>query len=445
MQASDCGHYHLVGVAGVGMSALAQALLAEGCAVSGSDRQADRAGELDILRKLRLAGVRLVAQDGSGMNRASKAVVVSTAIEKDNPDVQASQAAAVPVFHRAEMLAKLAEGHRCIAVTGTSGKTTVTGMLGWILEALGQDPTVVNGGAVLNWLSSDRIGNVRIGRSGLWVIEADESDRSLLRYRPDWAIITNMSRDHFPMDETEALFREFRRQVRRGAVGALDTPAACEALRVERTGRGMRFEHGGVAFGVPLPGRHNAENALLAVLLCERLGLDLRRVSEALASFRGIERRLETVGVVNGVTVVDEYAHNTAKIRAAWEAMAPHAKRILAVWRPHGFAPLANMLEDLVALFGTLCVPPHQLYLLPVYYAGGTADRRVGSEILQERLQACGCAVSLLPDRARLLDELARTARNGDAVLVMGARDPDLPVLARDLVQRLTRRTSPVG
>ncbi len=430
-------HCHLVGVAGVGMSALAQALAAAGRDVSGSDRYSDQGRDLDVLRKLQLGGIRIVPQDGSGVTPGSEAVVVSTAIEADNPDVAAAQRLGVPVLHRAEMLARLMEGRRCVAVTGTSGKTTVTGMVGWLLEQAGFDPTVVNGGAVVNWASDLAVGNVRPGRSDLWVIEADESDRSLLHYSPDWAVITNMSRDHFGMDETVALFRAFRSRVRAGAVGVLDTAAELASFAPELSARGGEFVYRGRRFRVPQLGRHNAENALNAVMLCDRMGVDLDQVPAALERFRGIQRRLELAGEGGGVTVIDDYAHNTAKIAAAWETIAPYHRRILAVWRPHGFAPLANMMDDLAATLPRLCRPDDRLWILPVFYAGGTASRTVSSDQLVERLRAAGCPASGAPDYAALMREIPLAARSGDAVLIMGARDPDLPALARALVRGL--------
>ena len=186
--------------------------------VTGSDRYIDEGQELGIFRKLRIAGVLLMPQDGSAITPDTDALIVSTAIEDDNADMLAAREKNIPVMHRADMLACLAAGHTLVGVTGTSGKTTVTGMLGWILECLGKDPTVVNGGAVINWRSEYRIGNVRMGWSKLWVVELDESDRSLLRFAPDWAVVNNISKDHFELLEVQSLFREFARRVRVGVV-----------------------------------------------------------------------------------------------------------------------------------------------------------------------------------------------------------------------------------
>jgi UDP-N-acetylmuramate--alanine ligase len=430
---------HLVGVAGVGMNPLAQALLAAGHAVTGSDRFLDQGRDLEVIPKLERAGVSLFPQDGSGVTAATRAVVVSTAIEKGNADLEAAARLGIPVRHRAEMLAELVQDRECIAVAGTSGKTTVTGMVGCCLEALGDDPTVVDGGIVANWDGPDRVGNVRAGRSRRWVIEVDESDRSLLRFHPDWAIVTNMSADHFPLEETKALFAQFAAQVRKGVVGRDDTAEPWASFRPEIGADGSRFRYGGVDFRIPVLGRHNAENALQAAMLCARLGHPLDRVAKALEGFQGIRRRLEVAGRERGVTVIDDYGHNTAKIRAAWETIAPFHKRVVVAWRPHGFGPLAAMYEDLRALFGDMVRRGVVLHLLPVFYAGGTATAEVSSERLVRDLAADGAPANLVPDLDALVAHVASEARAGDAVLVMGARDPDLPRTARRIVEAVSR------
>jgi len=434
---------HLVGVAGVGMNPLAQALLAAGFEVTGSDRFLDQGRDLDVIPKLERAGVRFFPQDGSGVTPATRAVVVSTAIEKGNADLEAAARLGIPVKHRAEMLAELASDRECIAIAGTSGKTTVTGMVGYLLEQLGDDPTVVNGGIVANWEDADRIGNVRAGRSRRWVVEADESDRSLLRFQPDWAIITNMSADHFPLEETKALFAQFAAQVKKGIVGRDDAAEPWASFRPEIGADGSRFRYGGVSFRVPVLGRHNAENALQAALLCERLGHPLERVAGALAGFRGIRRRLEVAGRARGVTVIDDYGHNTAKIRAAWETVAPFHRRAIVAWRPHGFGPLAAMYKDLRALFREMVGRGVVLHLLPVFYAGGTAKSEVSSERLARDLAADGAPADLVPDLDALTARVAAEAREGDVVLVMGARDPDLPTTARRIVEAVRRGSGP--
>jgi len=419
------------------MSALAEFLLGRGCRVTGSDRDLDSGRDLSVLRTLRRAGVELLSQDGSGVRERPDALVVSSAIESGNPELDEAEALGVPVIHRAQVLAEAARGQECIAVAGTSGKTTVTGMIGWILEQAGRDPTVVNGGSVIGWAGDDRLGSVRVGASGTFVVEADESDRSLLAFEPARAVITNVSKDHFGEEETEALFAAFRARVTGDVICGAGDDGALRNLDPQLGPEGCSFSHGGVSFRIGLPGRHNAENALLAAALCDTMGVGLGESAAALSGFRGIARRLQTVGRVAGVTVVDDYAHNPAKIRAAWTALAPYHERVTAVWRPHGYGPLAAMMDDLVVLFGSLVGAGDSLCILPVYDAGGTADRSVRSDTLVARLEAQGLNVH----SAECFDEAERlvvqTCSPGSAALVLGARDPDLPDFCVRLLEAL--------
>jgi len=425
---------HLVGVAGSGMSALAQVLIAQGWAVSGSDRFSDQGSDLAILEKLKMAGVRLMPQDGSGITDSHCTVVTSSAVETTNADVVAARQIGCSIVARAEMLARLADGKECIAIAGTSGKTTVTGMVGWVLEQLGRDPTVINGGAVLNWLDDRIIGNVRIGKSGPWVLEADESDRSLLMFKPDWAIITNVGKDHFDLKESEALFARFAGQVGKGVIRP--ESAADEVEVAAESFAGTEFLRHGVRFSVSLPGRHNVENAMQTIALCERLGIDVREVVAPLRQFRGIERRLQYMGKMNGAVIIDDFAHNPAKIMASWRTVAPHFKRILAVWRPHGFKPLEFMQSELIETIAGVSHPDDRFFVLPVFYAGGTVERRVTSDIFAAGLRARGINALAVADHEACINHISALAGKGDAVLVMGARDPDLPRLARGLAAR---------
>lgn len=420
---------HLVGVAGVGMNPLAQALLAAGYSVSGSDRFLDQGQDLDVLPKLARAGVRLVPQDGSGISPDTSGVGISTAIENDNPDLIAAQRLGIPIRHRSELLAELVRDRTCVAIAGTCGKTTTTGIIGWLLEEVGADPTVVNGGISLNWVSPDRIGNVRAGKGSLWVIEADESDRSLLNFHPDWALVTNMSADHFSLDETRTLFAQFLKQVKRGYIGGTDTGLPPD-FAPRLYARSSEFRYGGQDFIVPLPGFHNAANAFQSVQLCEKMGYALTALAAALRRFKGIHRRLEQVGQ-GAVDVYDDYAHNPAKIAAAWQTLAPRYRRVVAVWRPHGFTPLANMMNDLEDTFVRICSTQDRIYLLPVYYAGGSADRRRDSDELVDRLRKRGVSAEWVADYSVLEDRIRQDRQSGDAILIMGARDPELPVSAR--------------
>lgn len=453
MSGSVGGHIHVAGVAGVGMSALAQALTWTHGRVTGSDRYFDQGQALPVFGALRAAGVEIVKQDGSAVGARTEAVVYSTAIEADNPEFAAAKRCGVPLKHRAEMLAELARGKRVLAVAGTAGKTTTTGMLGWTLAELGADPTVVNGGALVDWADARHVGNVRRGGAAApWVVEVDESDRSLLNFSPEWSVLTNISQDHFTLEEVRELFRTYAAQVRTGIVCGAGVAATLGAQRAkvvevsaapERTADGWAVAWRGRKLAVRPPGAHNALNALMAAELCAQLGHAPAKIAAALARFGGIQRRLERVDRGGAVRVVDDYGHNPAKLAAAWAAVSAPGNRVLGVWRPHGYGPLRAMLEPLADAFASVCRAPDKLWLLPVYDAGGTANRTVSSGDLAAELRARGVDVALAETYEALGAELAAAARAGDTILTMGARDPQLPVFAREIAQHTDNLQEP--
>jgi UDP-N-acetylmuramate--alanine ligase len=416
---------HFIGIGGVGMNGLAQLAALSNDSVSGSDRAYDPGtGLFQALEKL---GIRIFPQDGSGISSETTHVVYSTAIESDNAELLRAKELGIPLLHRAEFLKELISDDDLIAVAGTAGKTTTTGLLGWIFHCLGKDPSVYNGASVLNWKTDHVPGNIRKGNSRLWIIEADESDKSFLNFYPSHSIITNISKDHFELDELHDMFNTFRKQTS-GII--VDGVSELQAGSKPNTFLFQRLE-----FKIPMIGKHNLENALCAIRLCAELGLDLERVRTAVAQFKGIERRLEVSGTVDGITVIDDYAHNPAKISAALSAVAESAGRVHAYWRPHGFGPLFQNAEELAAVFSNHWnMNGGSVFILPVYYAGGTANKKMTSTDFVKRLESTGVPAVLVPDYNALQSELKQRARPGDAILGMGARDPELPLFTKRLV-----------
>ncbi len=422
---------HFIGIGGVGMSALAQAFLDRGWQVSGSDRLLAQGLETPTLKTLKAQGVTLYAQDGLGV-QPNQTVVYSTAIEEDNPDRLAAKQLGNRLLHRSEALAELSQGYTLVAVTGTCGKSSVTAMLGHLLEACGKDPFVVNGAEVVGWdQQGARIGSVRASaQQGLMVVEADESDKSLMSLSPTHVIVTNASSDHFPKEEAERLFGEFKAKAT-GTV--IDTSGAPAEAPPAGEGWEAQFEWAGASWTLPMPGAHNVANAKVALAMAEALGCERAALQAALKTFGGIRRRLERTGTLNGAVVIDDYAHNVEKLAAAWTTLvAAFPQGVVGVWRPHGYAPLRKMLEGLAEMFNAVVRPCDQLYLLPVYDAGGTADRSVKSEDLLARLT---CPAELLADLEVAEGCLREAAAPGKALVLFGARDPGLPALAQRLAE----------
>ncbi len=428
------GVWHLVGVAGTGMSALAEALLDAGARVSGSDRFLDGGEELPALAALRAQGVALFPQDGSGAATGrTEAVVASTAVEADNPDLVAARRAGIPVLRRAETLARVLAGRRLVAVAGTCGKSTTTAILGHVLERAGLSPTVVNGAPCPAWTRGGaRTGAVLRGTGALCVAEVDESDKSLLAFSPAAAIVLNASADHFPLGETNALFDEFLSRVAPGG-------PVVDARREPPPGAvegdwSVSFVFDGLRLRLPCPGLHNAADAAAACRMALALGVPRETLAPALATFPGIARRMQLVGRrPGGPRVVDDYAHNTEKLRSSLVALRERSARLFATWRPHGYAPLRKMRADLADMFAETLRPRDRLFLLPVFDAGGTADRSVSSADLAADLAARGLHAALPATPEDAAAAILAEAGPDDIAAVFGARDPALPRLARYL------------
>jgi UDP-N-acetylmuramate--alanine ligase len=471
------GRFHYAGLGGSGMSALAQFQVMRGGSASGSDRAFDRGERPGARAQLERLGIQVTAQDGSGVEGAA-ALVVSTAVEREVPDYAAARRLGVPVVHRSELLARFVADHRAIAVTGTSGKSTVVAMVFEILRGAGRDPSVITGGDLVLLQRQGLWGNAWAGRSDLLVIEADESDGSVVRYEPAVGVVLNLQRDHREMDEVAAMFRTFRGRVRESfvvgeganladlAAGAtvsglgVGAGARLRGVDVALEPRGAAFTVEDLRFTLPVPGRHNVENALAAIAACRAVDVPLAEMAAPLARFQGVSRRFQSLGTARGVEVVDDFAHNPAKIAAALataqaragalresgaagesgaevSGAGPRGGRVLAVYQPHGYGPTRFLRRDFVETFAAVLRPADRLWMLEVFYAGGSATRDFSAADIVAEIAARGAAAEFAPSREWLIERIAAEAREGDLVIVMGARDPSLTRLGREVLARL--------
>jgi len=416
------------------MSALAQAYVDSGWSVSGSDRALGADGPRPAaLAALEAQNVPLSPDDGSLVASGLDRVVVSTAIEETNADLMRAREIGIPVVHRAAALSELLAPRKLLAVAGTCGKSTVTAILGHLLAECGFDPMVVNGAPVVGWdAGGRRVGSTRAGGAEWAVAEVDESDKSLTAFKPYAAIVTNASADHYSKEEMDEVFDAFTADVRGPVVDGRREAVVPSALARE----------------IPLPGEHNAVNAECALRLALAVGADEAALAAAIRTFPGVERRLQKVGVLraggsvlcaggsvpcdggNAVAIYDDYAHNPEKLAAMWRTLAvAYPKGIAVVWRPHGYGPLRKMLAPLAEMFREMKRPQDALFLLPVYDAGGTADRSVNSDALAALVPGA----ELVEDLKAAEALLRRRAALFGAIVTAGARDPGLPVLARSL------------
>lgn len=458
--------YFFCGIGGSGMLPLAMIVQARGARIEGSDRSRDQGRTPDKFAWLEAHGVALHPQDGSGVTRADQVVIATGAVEDTVPDIGAAKAVGATIKTRPQLLSELFNAAPAsIGVAGTSGKSTITGMVAWILHQAGRQPTVMNGAVMKNFADADHpFASALIGGPDLFVSEVDESDGSIARYDPTVAVVSNISLDHKSMEELRDLFGGLTSRAST-AVLNLDNPetaalaqslptdkvvtfalgeeaATLNAHDLEPRPTGMTFtltEQGGPRHAVTLnvPGAHNVANALAALGAVKAIGVPLADAAKALETFSGIRRRMEVVGMANGVTVIDDFAHNPDKIAATLKTLHAFDGRLLILFQPHGFGPLKLMKSEFIETFVGLMREDDVLLMPePVYY-GGTTDKSVGSEDIASGVRAEGRQAEALPTRDACGDRLVELARPGDRVIVMGARDDTLSVFAADLLKRI--------
>ncbi len=507
--------YFFCGIGGSGMLPLAMIVQARGGRIEGSDRSRDQGRTPGKFAWLEAHGVTLHPQDGTGVTRADQTVVATGAIEDTVPDISAAKRAGARIVTRPELLSKLFNAAPVsIGVAGTSGKSTITGMIAWILHQAGREPTVMNGAVMKNFADADHpFASALIGGPDLFVSEVDESDSSIARYDPTVAVVSNISLDHKSMEELRDLFGGFTGRADK-AVLNLDNPetaALAQSLPADKvitfalggesatlnahdlipTPTGMRFRltespsplageggsrgetdggaasttslregepsrtgdltphpsgsaghlppQGGKEYRVTLnvPGAHNVANALAALGAVRAIGVPLTDAVAALETFAGIRRRMEVVGTINDITVIDDFAHNPDKIAATLKTLHAFDGRLLILFQPHGFGPLRLMQAEFIDGFAGLMREDDVLLMPEPVYFGGTTDRSVGSEDIASGVRAAGRNAEALATREACGDRLIELAHPGDRIIVMGARDDTLSDFAATLLDRL--------
>ena len=442
------------------MSALAQVSAmarqqgaAEGRAVSGSDRDFDRGRNLGVKAALEKLGIKIFPQDGSGINGATAELALSTAIEDSNPEVVKAKEAGLKITHRSELLAAQVNRFDTIAVAGTSGKSTTAAMLFSVLEAGGLGPSIITGGALGALKERGLIGNAFRGSGNILVVEADESDGTIVRYLPKTGLLLNISKDHKNIEDLNKIFSEFAGNCGRLLVNADDPASAALLPGAEKFGFSSgawkvtdikagpfssEFRINGVGFSLPAPGFYNIENALAACAAAAVYGVKLEAAAAGLKTFRGVERRFVLIGEKNGVTVIDDYAHNPAKISALLKALhQARGRRVLAVYQPHGFTPTRHLKAELIESFASGLNKGDILIMPEIYYAGGTVSKNISSKDISDAVAARGHQTAYYERRPEIPPAVSGLARPGDIVVVMGARDATLADFAAQILEAL--------
>ena len=456
------------GIGGSGMLPLALILRGAGAQVAGSDRSRDQGRTPEKFAWLESLGFTLHPQDGSGIVSVDQTLVASAAVEQTVPEMLRAAELGCSRMARAELLAALFNAAPSrVAIGGTSGKSTVTGMAGWIMDQAGRDPTIMNGAVMKNYASSDApFASARVGSGSVFVSEVDESDGSIALYDPTVAVLSNVSLDHKSLDELRSLFGAF---VQRAAVAVINCDDAEAAALIPQAKSLISFGINspiamiGVASGsmveaptslsatildrrdgtsarleLKVPGRHNLANALAAIAACNAAGVPFFDAVQALGAFAGLARRFDIIGTSPaGVTVIDDFGHNPDKVAATLATLKAHPGRIIAFFQPHGYGPLRQMGAELAQTIAARLGPDDLTILCDPVYFGGTVDQSEGSERITALIRAAGGQAEHIPARDDCAARIVQLARPGDRVVIMGARDDTLALFARNLLAAL--------
>ncbi len=445
-----------IGIAGVGMSALAQFLDGTQKNVSGSDRYFTDDTENETRQKLELEGIKCFPQNGEGITKNIELIIVSTAVEDTVPEVKKGKELGIPIIKRSDLLAMIAATKRTIAVGGTSGKSTTGGMLFQILETAGYEPGIISGAGLVSIIKEGKIGNAKVGAGEWLIIEADESDGSIVKYKPEIGLLLNIDKDHQEIDELMDIFRTFRVNTTGSFVvnrsnklsttlsnnenndfSSDENQAGFVAKNLIQNGMNINFTINDVPFHLNTIGKHNMENALAAATVASIIGISLEQSAKGLAVYEGIYRRHQLLGEKNGVNVIDDYAHNPAKCAASIKACQPIAAKVIAWFQPHGYGPTRFLKNDFIQEIAAALRPQDEIWMSEIFYAGGTAVKDISANDLIQEIKALGKNAFFVEDRKNLLAEMRTHFTEDCVLLLMGARDPELEHFSKNIFKEL--------
>ena len=454
---NDFQKVFFIGVAGTGMSALAQYLSGIGKQVSGSDRYFSPDVFNETQQKLEEAGIQCFIQDGSGMDENTHLVVVSTAVEDAVYEVQLAKKYGSPIIRRSELLALICKSKKTIAVGGTSGKSTTSAMLFDMLQYAGMKPSIISGAGLVSIIREGKIGNAKVGEGEWLVIEADESDGSIVQYQPNVGLLLNVDKDHQEIEVLMDLFGQFKnnttdifivnqdnvfskkisRNLNVDFSSDKNSGAGFIAVNFQQHGLNIEFEVNQVLFSMKVLGKHNMENALAAIAVANSLGVSLQTCSMALSNYEGIYRRHQILGDKNGVMLIDDYAHNPAKCAASIAACQPIAPKVIAWFQPHGYGPTRFLRNDFVNEIAKVLRAEDEIWMSEIFYAGGTAVKDISSNDLIKDIAAMGKNAFFVEDRNELVSAVRSHFTERCVLLLMGARDPSLESFANNVLEQL--------
>jgi len=443
---NDFKNVFFIGIAGTGMSAIAQYLSGIGKQVSGSDRFFTPNTYNETKEKLELEGIHCFLQNGEGITNKTELVVVSTAVENTVFEVQKAIELGIPIIKRSELLALIANSKKTIAIGGTSGKSTTSAMLFDILKFAGLQPSIISGAGLVSIIRDGKIGNAEVGNGEWLVIEADESDGSIVQYHPTIGLLLNIDKDHQEIDELLNIFTQFKNNTKDKFVVNLsnalsaqlssnesldfsidqNSSAAYIADNFRQDGFSIQFSIKGIPFSINTVGKHNMENALAATCIANIIGVSLPICSQALNQYEGFYRRHQVLGEKKGVWIIDDYAHNPAKCAASIDACQNISPKVIAWFQPHGYGPTRFLRTDFVKEIAQVLRPTDEIWMSEIFYAGGTAVKDISSNDLINDIRNLGKNAFFVEDRNDFLAEVRSHLTDNCVLLLMGARDPSL-------------------
>ncbi len=449
-------NFFFIGVGGSGMSALAQYLVGIGKQVSGSDRYFSQGKAPVIQQQLQHAGIKCYPQDESGLTPDVEIVVASTAVEETVNEYRKAKTMKIQIIRRAELLKSITNTLKTIAIAGTSGKSTTVAMLFHILQYHRLSPSLITGAGLVDLQKQGKIGNAFVGSGDWLIIEADESDGTLVYYTPEIGVLLNISKDHKEIVELQQIFCTFVSQVK-DVVVVNQSDKLAQRFSVNNNndfgfspGAGicgknfvqnfdsLSFSVNNIRFNIPVIGKHNMENALAAIAVAKVIGISTDESALALATYHGIDRRLQFVGAKNGIRVYDDYAHNPHKVAAALKSCQPLGNRVLAWFQPHGFKPTRFLKDEFIREIVNALRSEDVIFISEIFYAGGTADKSISAKALVDGIKSQERNAIFVPNRKQVIDAFTSTAKSGDIILLMGARDPSLHRFAKEVFSFLT-------
>jgi UDP-N-acetylmuramate--alanine ligase len=445
-----------IGVAGVGMSAIAQYLAGIDKKVSGSDRYFKEGEYNETKEKLEAEGIQCFLQNGEGITAETDLVVVSTAIEDTVAEVQKAKQLNIPILKRSEVLALIAASKKTIAVGGTSGKSTTSAMLFDILQYAKMQPSIISGAGLTSIIKEGKIGNAKVGAGEWLVIEADESDGSIVQYHPEVGLLLNVDKDHQEIDELMQIFGTFKNNSKKFIANQSNYLAKQLSQNIqqdfcadEKSGAGfiatdfvqegfdIQYKVNKEPFSLNAIGKHNMENALAATAVANQLGVDLKTCAAALQHYEGIYRRNQILGNKNGVWVIDDYAHNPVKCAAAISSCQPLAGKVIAWFQPHGYGPTRFLRSDFVKELAAVLRDDDEIWMSEIFYAGGTAVKDISANDLINDIKALGKKAFFVEDRNEFVETVRPHLAGNAVLLLMGARDPSLEHFSKSVFEKL--------